>query len=125
MMSYGYPYPYQPPYGAYQQPQRPQQMQPPITGYSVRPVADEGEARAVPTDFNGTTTVMVDQAHGTIYTKALNPVDGSSVFLTYRLQQPVVQAPVEYATTAMVAALQKELKELKTLLAIDDTGGGQ
>ncbi len=128
-MSYGYPQPYQyqPPYGAYPQyqpPQQPQQIQrqQPVTGYSCRPVADEAEARAIPTDFNGTTMVLVDQAHGSIYTKGLNPVDGTPVFLAYRLQQPAVQAPVEYATTDMVAKLQAELRQLKKLLEIDDGG---
>lgn len=133
-MNYGYPqpYPYQQSYGAYSQyqPQQAQQIQrqpvipQPMTGYSCRPVADEAEARAVPTDFNGTTLVMVDQAHSSIYTKALNPMDGSPVFSVYRLQQPVMQAPVEYATTEMVVRLQNELKELKKLLSIDEEGGG-
>lgn len=131
-MSYGYPqpYPYQP-YGAYQQYplqqaqqiQRQPIMQQPMTGYSCRPVADEAEARVVPTDFGGTTLVMVDQAHGCIYTKALNPMDGTPIFATYRLEQPSIPAPVEYATTEMVAKVQSELSRLKALLEIDDTGG--
>lgn len=90
-MNYGYPQPYQyqpqsyGTYGQYQPPQAQQLqrqpvMQQPVTGFSCRPVADEAEARAIPTDFNGTTMVLVDQAHGCVYTKALNPMDGSPVF---------------------------------------------
>lgn len=131
-MNYGYPQPYQyqQTYGTYQyQPPQAQQiprqsvMQQPVTGFSCRPVADEAEARVIPTDFNGTTMVLVDQAHGCIYTKALNHFDGLPVFLKYRLEEPVVQAPVEYATTDMVAKLQAELRDLKKLLEIEDGGG--
>lgn len=137
---YGYPYQspmYQPPNPApYQQqissmpPQYQQQLQQsPIQqpaqaqiqqqpNVICRPVASEEEAKAVPTDFSGATLVLTDTAHGRIYTKALNYMDGSALFNIYQLvQQPAAetqQAPaVEYAPMSVVESLKEEIQRLR------------
>lgn len=89
-----------------------------------RPVASEEEARAVPTDFSGATLVLTDTAHGKIYTKALNYMDGSALFNTYQLVQPQMaptveteSAPaVEYAPRAELDSLRAELESLRAEL---------
>ena len=86
-----------------------------------RPVANEEEARAVPTDFSGAVTIMADFAHGRIYTKALNQNDGSSIFQVYAFQPPAPPAPpVEYAPIGAVQALAAEIEQLKRALAAPD-----
>lgn len=127
-----YPQPYRVPYGQIQQipapgqqpvPQPiPQQIvQPQQPGYICRPVASEDEARAVPTDFSGATQILVDTAHGMIYTKGLNYSDGSAVFLAYRLVQPPAEtqsAPsVEYAPMSAVDRLREDLEALRASIA--------
>lgn len=144
-MAYGYGYPaYQPPMyqmpnpAPYQQqigslpPQYQQQVpQPPVQpqmqqanqsqpNVICRPVASEEEARAVPTDFSGATLVLTDTAHGKIYTKALNYMDGSALFNTYQLVRqaaPMQEAPaVEYAPRAELDSLRAELETLRAEL---------
>lgn len=106
-------------YGQQQMPQQ-MQMQPAMgANYICRPVASEDEARAVPTDFTGATIVMVDAAHGCIYTKSLNPMDGTALFGVYRLDNtpPVQEQPVQYAQAQEVEKLRQELAELKASIA--------
>lgn len=118
-----FPTTYAPAYSGYaaqmpmQQAQRPvMQPQQPMSSYICRPVASEEEARAVPTDFTGATTVMVDAAHGCIYTKALNTMDGSAMFATYRYTEPVppVQEKTQaYAPMEELEQLRREVAELR------------
>lgn len=65
--------------------QRTPQMYPQIRSV---PVASEQEAMAMQTDFTGALQVMVDQAHGAIYTKQLSPQTGAAVFERYILSRP-------------------------------------
>lgn len=119
----------QPMGGQYQQPmpqpaQTPAPMQQPQmqngmqTNYICQPVASEEEARAVPTDFSGATQVLLDCAHGMIYTKRLNFTDGSAIFSSYRLAQPMPPAPQEeYAPLRLVEQLRADLDEMKNALS--------
>lgn len=85
--------------------------------YICQPVASEEEARAVPTDFSGATQVLLDCAHGMIYTKRLNFADGSAIFSSYRLAQPTPPATQEaYAPMRLVEQLQAEIEEIKSAL---------
>lgn len=146
-MAFGYGYPaYQPPMyqvpnpAPYQQqigsmppqyqqqaPQQPvqaqmqQQVNQSQPNVICRPVASEEEARAVPTDFSGATLVLTDTAHGKIYTKALNYMDGSALFNTYQLTQPqaaeTATVPVvEYAHREELDSLRAELESLRAEL---------
>lgn len=65
--------------------QRTPQMYPQIR---CIPVASEQEAMATQTDFSGALVVMVDQAHGAIYTKQLSPQTGAAVFEGYVRNRP-------------------------------------
>lgn len=86
--------------------------------YICQPVASEEEARAVPTDFSGATQVLLDCAHGMIYTKRLNFADGSAIFSSYRLAQPMPPAPQEeYAPMRLVEQIRADLDEVKTALS--------
>lgn len=129
-MSYGYMPVYPTTYGQrpyMQQPivqQTPQQMQP---GYICRPVASEEEARAVPTDFTGATLVLVDSGHGSIYTKSLNPMDGSAVFATYRYAEPAPPAQETHAAFAPMEDLEKlrhEVADLRNSIQRRNSGKG-
>lgn len=89
--------------------------------FRVIPVANPEEATAIPTDFSGIPYLMPDFAHGAIYTKTFNPNTGSSVFLTFRLEenlqanaQPV---PAPYDAKAEIDKLTAELDEIKKKLA--------
>lgn len=91
-------------------------------GVIFRPVASYDEAKAVPTDFSGALIIMLDWAHGCIYTKALGD-DGNPLFRTYRYDPPFAApaaAPVpsvEYAPLEEVARLRQELEAIKQELA--------
>lgn len=105
----------------YQQPmaqQRPaMQPQPTTSGFICRPVASEEEARAFPTDFTGSTLVLVDAAHNRIYTKALNMMDGSAVFTVYQgTEQAQPAPPMEYAPMRMVQDIRRDLDDLISTL---------
>ena len=111
-MAYGYPYApqiYPPQRQDFGSQMQPQQAQP---GFMVRPVASPEEARAVPTDFSGTVTVMPDLPHGVIYVKALNYNDGTSIFATYKLDAPAPQAVPEYVTRQEFDGLRAEIARL-------------
>lgn len=121
-----YPTTYMPQmYGQQQMPQQMQQQmmqpsmqQPMVANYICRPVASEDEARAVPTDFTGATLVLVDGAHGCIYTKSLNPMDGTALFGVYRLDTtpPAQEQPTQYAQAQEVEQLRQEIAELRASL---------
>ncbi len=127
-MSYGYtpiyPSTYGNPFGnAYNQqmmnqsPMQKPPMQQLPSNYICRPVASEEEARAVPTDFSGATIVMVDTAHGSIYTKSLNPMDGSAMFATYRYSAPVPPVQdqkIAFAPMDELEKLRQEVADLRT-----------
>lgn len=121
-MAYG-TYGYQPIFPSTYMPQsygrQPQPMQQPIpqqigANYICRPVAGEEEARAVPTDFAGATNVMVDAAHGCIYTKALNPMDGTAIFQVYRIDNspPAQEQTPQYAQAQDLEQLRQEVAEI-------------
>ena len=62
-------------------------------GVIFRLVASYDEAKAVPTDFSGALIIMLDWAHGCIYTKALGD-DGNPLFRTYRYDpRPLLRLP--------------------------------
>lgn len=90
--------------------------------FRVIPVANPEEAAAIPTDFSGVPCIIPDFAHGAIYTKTFNLNTGSSVFLTFRLeenlqanaQQP---APAPYDAKAEIDKLTAELEDIKKKLA--------
>lgn len=91
------------------------------TQFRVIPVANPEEATAIPTDFSGIPYLMPDFAHGAIYTKTFNPNTGSSVFLTFRLEENL-QAnakpePVPYDAKAEIDKLTAELEDIKAQLA--------
>ena len=119
--TYGQPYgqPYNPQYN--QQPmmqQQPMQQTPVQQGnFICRPVASEEEARAVPTDFTGATIVMMDTAHGSIYTKSLNPMDGSAMFATYRYTEPAPSAQEQQKVFAPMEELEKLRQEVAEIKA--------
>ena len=123
-MSYGYtpiyPTTYGNPYGNpynQQQPMQKPPMQQMQANYICRPVASEEEARAVPTDFTGATIVMVDAAHRSIYTKSLNPMDGSAMFATYRYTEPAPPMQEPQTTFAPMEELEKLRQEVADLRA--------
>lgn len=131
-MSYGYtpiyPTTYANPYGnpynqqsMMQQPVQKPPMQQMQANYICRPVASEEEARAVPTDFTGATIVMVDTAHGSIYTKSLNPMDGSAMFSTYRYTEPAPPAQEQPKVFAPMEELEKLRQEVANLRAAVQT----
>ena len=86
--------------------------------YICRPVAGEEEARAVPTDFSGATTVMVDAAHGCIYTKSLNPMDGTAIFQVYRIENspPAQEQTPRYAQAQDLEQLRQEVEEIRVAI---------
>lgn len=100
-------------------------MQQPMNNYICRPVASEEEARAVPTDFTGATIVMVDAAHGCIYTKALNPMDGSAMFATYRYTEPAPPAQEKTQAYAPMEELEQLRREVAELRASMQSEGGR
>ena len=127
-MSYGYtpiyPTTYWNPYGnqynqqsMMQQPMQKPPMQQMQANYICRPVASEEEARAVPTDFTGATIVMVDTAHGCIYTKSLNPMEGSAMFATYCYTEPAPPVQEPQTTFAPMEELEKLRHEVADLRA--------
>jgi hypothetical protein len=78
------------------------------------PVASEQEAMAMQTDFSGALQVMVDQAHGMIYTKQLSPQTGAAVFERYvrsRPEQAAVETPRPEETDKPV--MRSEFDKLK------------
>lgn len=107
---------------------QPMQMQRPAPAYprimSI-PVASEQEAMAVQTDFTGALQVMVDQAHGMIYTKQLSPQTGASVFEKYALVQPeqvpqpepVPQSHDQYVNREEFLKLKKDFDALFEMMA--------
>lgn len=105
-------------YGRQQTPMQQPMPQQIGANYICRPVAGEEEARAVPTDFAGATTVMVDAAHGCIYTKALNPMDGTAIFQVYRIDNspPVQDQPPQYAQAQDLEQLRQEIEEIRAAI---------
>ena len=101
------------------QPQRPPQMY--MTIRSV-PVASEQEAMAMQTDFSGALQVMVDQAHGMIYTKQLSPQTGAAVFERYAIckAEPAAEAPKpeEIAKPVTRAEFDKLKQDFEALLSM-------
>ena len=96
------------------------------------PVASEQEAMAVPTDFTGALQVMVDQAHGMIYTKQLSPQTGAAVFGRYALQPETPPAPERAPATIQGESpvtreefqrLRKDLDDLFEMITKPDKGG--
>lgn len=90
--------------------------------FRVIPVANPEEAAAIPTDFSGVPCIIPDFAHGAIYTKTFNPNTGSSVFLTFRLEEnsqanAQQSAPAPYDAKAEIDKLTAELDEIKKKLA--------
>ena len=87
------------------------------------PVASEQEAMAMQTDFSGALQVMVDQAHGVIYTKQLSPQTGTAEFYRYAVQQPepapqTVSAPVpEFVGRDEFNKLKKDFEVLFDMIA--------
>ena len=96
--------------------------------FRVRPVASYDEAKAVPTDFMGDTLVLIDQAHGFIYTKVLDSATGSSIFHAYQRvpdQAPPAPAPapapvLAYDAKAEIEGLRAELDSIKHELGLDN-----
>ena len=105
-------------YGRQQTPRQRHMPQQIGANYICRPVAGEEEARAVPTDFAGATTVMVDAAHACIYTKALNPMDGTAIFQVYRIDNspPVQEQPPQYAQAHDLEQLRQEVADLRAVI---------
>ena len=98
-------------------PQPPARQEQP--GVIFRQVASLDEAKAVPTDFSGALTIMLDWAHGYIYAKALGD-DGSPIFRSYRYEPPqaTTAAPVPipegtYAPLETVECLRCEVEKLR------------
>lgn len=60
-----------------------------------RPVTSKEEAMAIPVDFDGSTLVMPDTAHGFIYTKVFNPSDRSAIFDEYQKVQKNLNTPID------------------------------
>ena len=96
------------------------------------PVASEQEAMAVPTDFTGALRVMVDQAHGMIYTKQLSPQTGAAVFGRYALQPETPPAPERVpaavqsespVTREEFQRLRKDFDDLFEMITKPDKGG--
>ena len=128
-MAYPYPpYSYLPYMQGYNQPAQPMQQaapamqQPPQPSIKVRPVASEEEARGVPVEFDGSLMLLPDMAHGAIYSKQLNMLDGSAIFRRYRAEMPAgapltAQEPVlpaaQYATLEQLQELKDELDALR------------
>lgn len=77
------------------------------------PVASEQEAMAVQTDFSGALQVMVDQAHGMIYTKQLSPQTGASVFGRYEFVQPEPIQPQQATPSHEQFVNREEFAKLK------------
>lgn len=122
-MDYGYPS-YTPQYfnptpgrqygqvNPYQGLQPPQPAQPQMT---CRPVASIDEAKAIPTDFTGSTQVFTDFAHGNIYTKTLNYQTGAADFKVYTFvpDTPAVQPTPDYVPRKEFDALRNLVDTLK------------
>lgn len=123
-----YQYPYYPPQpdptrqrftqmeSAQYMPQYPQPMQRTVPDFPrivSLPVASEQEAMAVQTDFSGALQVMVDQAHGMIYTKQLSPQTGASVFGRYEFVQPEPIQPQQTTPSHEQFVNREEFAKLK------------
>ena len=97
-------------------PQYPQPMQrivPDFPRIVSLPVASEQEAMAVQTDFSGALQVMVDQAHGMIYTKQLSPQTGASMFGRYEFVQPEPIQPQQATPSYEQFVNREEFAKLK------------
>ena len=99
------------------------------TGFKVRPVASYDEAKAVPTDFMGNPIIMIDRAHGRIYTKVFNPNTGDSTLSVYirtpdETQNPAEQSDtqpmqVQYDAKGEIDSLKAELEYIKRELGMN------
>lgn len=101
-------------------------------GFKVQPVASYDEAKAVPTDFMGNPIIMIDRAHGKIYTKVFNPNTGDSTLSIYirtpdETQNPVEQSntqsiQVQYDAKGEIDSLKAELEYIKQELGMNKEG---
>lgn len=84
----------------------------PGVSYRVRPVTDYMQAAALPPEFDGSITLMPDLGHGVVYTKQLNPNDGTAIFNAYKLYVPEERpAAPEYITPEQFQAGLAALSE--------------
>lgn len=120
----------QPNYAQQNTPQQPQPQQ--VTAsqkmFSIQAVTSIEEARAAIIIEPETIYVFTDFANGKIYTKQLNMNDGTSIFRTYKIDNPapvqtipIAEPAIEYAPLSEVEALKSEIENLKKLLAVPAT----
>lgn len=101
-----------PVYNTYQQPQ--QQEQQPIL---ARVATSKEEALAVPVDFMGRPTLILDMAHRVIYVKVFNTSTGCAECTAFTPAQAAEQPA--YATVAAVDELKAEIEKLKQKLNME------
>lgn len=89
--------------------------------YQVVPVASYDEAKAIPTNFMGGTTILTDFSHGMIYTKTLDVNTGNSVFQAFKYvpEEPVAPLESEYDVKSEIEKLKQELAHICQELGIE------
>ena len=110
-MFYSNSFPYQQPA---QYPQRPMYQQPMMQDGSIQARFVSGREEAVAAAvMPGSMVMLYDRANGVVYTKLIDPQTGYPEFRAYtemRAQQP--EQP-KWATQDDLAAIRKEIEELK------------
>lgn len=101
-----------PVYNSYQQPQ--QQEQQPVL---ARVATSKEEALAVPVDFMGRPTLILDMAHRVIYVKVFNAGTGCAECTAFTPAQAAEQPT--YATVVAVDELKAEIEKLKQKLSME------
>lgn len=89
--------------------------------FKVVPVASYDEAKAIPTNFMGGTTILTDFSHGMIYTKTLDVNTGNSVFQAFKYvpEEPVAPLAPEYDAKSEIEKLKQELAHICQELGIE------
>lgn len=94
------------------------------SGFRVIPVASYDEAKAIPTDFAGDTLILLDLSHGTIYTKALDVSNGTSIFKAFRVQEAVSNDSAEkFDAKSEVEKIKKEIEQLRKEIGTTEKKG--
>lgn len=93
--------------------------------FKVIPVASYDEAKAIPTNFMGGTTILTDFSHGMIYTKTLDVNTGNSVFQAFKYipEEPTVPVAPEYDAKTEIEKLKQELAHICKELGIEKEVG--